>query len=134
MPPCFLHPLLPMPPCFLHPPASYAPLLPTPPASYAPLLPVSCAPGTYYEEGVSHDVIGHVALYEEVVHAMCSDGPIEGVVDGAVSHIRPIHTATQVEMDGVATQSECLTTLTHLNMLNPASEGQEVKPHPFACM
>ena len=108
----------PPPPRFLMPPCS---LLFMPPTSY----------DTYYEEGVSHDVIGHVSLNEEVVHAMCSDGSIEGVVDGAVSHVRPIHTAAQVEVDGVATQSECLATLTHLNMLNPARKVKHERHGPL---
>lgn len=70
---------------------------------------------------MSHDVVSHIALYQEVMNPMSSDGSVEGVVDGTVSHVGPIHTATQVEVDGIATQTECLSTLTHFNMFNPVT-------------
>jgi len=52
---------------------------------------------------VPHDVIGHVALYEQLVNAVGSDGSVEGVVDGTITHIGTIHLSRQVEVDRIAT-------------------------------
>ena len=49
---------------------------------------------------------------------MGCDGSIEGVVDGAMAHVRPVHLPSQVEVDGIATQPECLPTIPYFNMLN----------------
>ena len=56
-----------------------------------------------------------------------SDGSVEGVMDGAVLHIRTIHTPTQVEMDGVTTQSEGLATEAYFRVFNSVSETCNVK-------
>lgn len=74
---------------------------------------------------MSHYVICHVALYQEVVDPVSCDGSVEGVVDGAVSDVGAIHTATQVEVHRVSAQSEGLAAVTYLRVLNPASTGKK---------
>ena len=56
---------------------------------------------THHKVSMAHDIIGHIALYQEVMHPMSSDGSVEGVVYGAVAHIRTIHAPAQVKVDGV---------------------------------
>ncbi len=54
-----------------------------------------------HKVGVSHDIVGHVAFYEQLVHSVCRDGSVEGMVDGTVAHIGSVHLPRQVEVDGV---------------------------------
>ena len=72
----------------------------------------------YHKVGVSFDVISHVALDEKVVHTMSCDGSVVGMVNSTVSDIGAVHRSTQVKVDGVATKSKCLTTVSNLGMLN----------------
>ena len=74
---------------------------------------------TYHKISMSHDIIGNVSLYQEMVDSVSSDGSVEGVVYGTATHVRTIHAATQMEVDGVAAQAEGLPTLTHLHMFYP---------------
>ena len=74
---------------------------------------------TNHKIGVPFDVVGDVATENEVANPVCCDGPVVGVVDGAVLDVGAIHGVTQMEVDGVPTQSEGLTTISELSMLNP---------------
>lgn len=71
---------------------------------------------------MAHYIVGYIPLNQEVVDSVCCDGSVEGMVDGAVSDVGAIHTATQVEVDGVPAQLEGLATVPHLNMLNSKEE------------
>ena len=78
---------------------------------------------TNHKVGVSFDVIGHVALENEVVNTVCSDGSVVGVVYGAVLDVGPIHGTTQVEVDGIATKPEGLASISKLRMVNPEKQN-----------
>ena len=77
---------------------------------------------TNHKVGVSFNVIGHVALENEVVNTMCSDGSVVGVVYGAVLDVGPVHGTTQVEVDGITTKPEGLASISKLRMVNPDIE------------
>ena len=66
-----------------------------------------------------HDIIGHVALDDQVVDAVSGDGSIKGVVNGAGPDVGTSHAGTQVEVDGVATKTKRLAAVAHLCVLNP---------------
>ena len=52
---------------------------------------------------MAFDVVGDVALENEVAYPVSRDGPVVGVVDGTVPDVGAPHGVTQVEVDGVAT-------------------------------
>ena len=68
---------------------------------------------------MSHDIICHISFNQKVVYAMSSQCPVEGVMDGTVPDIGTIHCSTQVEVDGISPQSECLSHMPHFCVLNP---------------
>lgn len=74
---------------------------------------------TYHKEGVSHDIIRHISFHQEVVYAMSSQCPVEGVMDGTVPDIRTIHCSTQMEVDSISPQSKCLSHVTYFCVLDP---------------
>ena len=85
---------------------------------------------TNHKVGVSFDVVGNVATENEVPNSVGGDSPVVGVVNGAVLDVGPIHRVTQVEVDGVSTQSEGLASISKLCMLNPNYEKKKI---PFYC-
>ena len=68
----------------------------------------------FQEIGVSHDVVGNVVFYEEVVNSMNSDGTVESVMDTAATYVRARHIPVKMEMNRVATQPEGLTCVSDL--------------------
>ena len=76
--------------------------------------------GVLNKDGVTHSVVGHIVLHAQVVHAMDGHSSIEGVMDGVVAHVRSVHCADHVEVDGVAAQNEGLATVFQLNAIDPA--------------
>lgn len=78
---------------------------------------------THHKEGMSHDIISHISLNQKVMYAMSSQCPVEGVMDGTVPDIGTIHCAAQVEVDGISSQSKCLSHVTHFCVLNPEIES-----------
>ena len=67
---------------------------------------------------MSHDVIGHISLNEEVVNPVSREGSVGRVMDGAVPHVGAVHRATQVEVDGIAAQTESLSHEPYLGMFD----------------
>jgi len=60
---------------------------------------------------VTHSVVGNILLYLEVVHTVSSDGTIVGMMYRITLHQRVMYSADHVEVDGVATESKGLTSL-----------------------
>ncbi len=54
---------------------------------------------------------------------MSSDCPVVGVVDGTVPDVRALHGSTQVKVDGIATKSESLSSVSYLSVFNPKGEN-----------
>ena len=74
---------------------------------------------SYHKKGVAHDMICHVALDDQVVHPVSSDGTVVGVVYGAVANVRSIHAPTQMEVNGVPPQPKRLAHVSNFSALNP---------------
>ena len=53
------------------------------------------------EDGMSHSVVSHVVLDPQVMYTMDGHGTIEGVMDGIVTHVRRVHCADHMEMNGI---------------------------------
>ena len=71
---------------------------------------------------MSLDVISNISLDQKVMNTVGSDGTVVGVVNGTISDVGTIHGSTQMKVDGIATESECLTTVAYLCVLNSAVE------------
>ena len=72
---------------------------------------------------MSLDVIGDVSLNHQIMYPMSCDCSVVRVVYGTVPNVGSLHGPTQVEMDGIATQAECLTTIANFSVLNPGEMG-----------
>jgi len=79
--------------------------------------------GILNEDSVTHGVVSYIVLHTQVVHAMDGYSTVERMMDGIVAHIRAMHGADHVEMDGVRTEDEGLADKGQLNAVNSASRG-----------
>ena len=81
---------------------------------------VLCLDTILQKVGVAHDIESNVALNKEMVDAVDGHSSVEGVMDATSSDIGTGDVAVHVVMDGVASETEGLSCMSHLNVLEPA--------------
>ena len=80
------------------------------------------------EERAAHHVIQHIVFNEQVVRVVHVHGSVEAVMHAAATHVRAGHVAVQVEVDGVAAESERLTRVGELDVFQSADDQSLVRP------
>jgi hypothetical protein len=68
------------------------------------------------EEVVSLAQVSHILLDSKEVDTMNGDCSIEGVMNGITNHKGGVDIANHVEVDGISTKIECLTSIGYLNV------------------
>ena len=72
---------------------------------------------------MAHGIVRHIVLHLEIVHTVNSHGTVVRLMNGIVAHVRLVHGANHVEMDGVSSELEGLTDVSELDVLNATDDG-----------
>ena len=71
---------------------------------------------------VSHGVVCNVVLNPQMMHAMNCDSAVERVVYAVVADVRIIDCPDHVEVYRISSEPEGLSSILHLNVLQPPSQ------------
>ena len=67
---------------------------------------------------MAHSAIGNIVLNPQEVHTVDGDSSVEGVMDSVITHVRRVHSADHMEVNGIGAKDEGLADIGEFNAVD----------------